>query len=622
MSQMSRRSFLATGAAAATVTSVPGKLAALESIQRTVQPQVGVSRFQQREKLAIQRLDLLTTKPTSWKRVDIRIALTGTYRSPFDPDEIAVDALIRTPSGEAITLPAFFYQQYERQVRAKIQWPTSEWDGTAREILEPVDRPDWRIRLMPTERGTYSVRVRARDRSGEVTSEPMTFTAESARGHGFIRVSQKDPRYFEFDDGTPYFAIGQNVVEGPLSEYYRWLPEMARFGANYSRLWIGFPYFALELGTLGEYRLDNAWRTDQVIELSENIGIYQKICIDWVWFIVPSGVEHEGGFYLDDYPYSVSNGGPCQNMRDFFARPEARRWFRNRLRYIVARWAYSSHVMAWELWNEIDLVEPARRGDKTLIPEWNREMARYLKSIDPYQHLTTNSVAHRWPELWKLPENEFAQKHGYYFDTKEQEELGKDMANYTMRWLDDVADYGKPYYFAEYGIKDSEVRNQDRDGVHVHNPNWASLAYGAAGTANVWWWYSYMEPKNLYWQFRGVARFVEDIPFTTAGFVRAEIETNQENLRAIGLRGKPLSIVWIQNKLHTWYNVINQRPIPAVENGEVTLSGFQSGSYRIEYWDTYEGRITKTITGRAVQSALRIAVPALDRDIAMKIFPR
>lgn len=41
-------------------------------------------------------------------RVDIRIILVATYDSPFDPDEIAVDALVRAPPGAEMTVPAFF----------------------------------------------------------------------------------------------------------------------------------------------------------------------------------------------------------------------------------------------------------------------------------------------------------------------------------------------------------------------------------------------------------------------------------------------------------------------------------------------------------------------------------
>jgi hypothetical protein len=578
----------------------------------------GTSKWQQNEKLTIREVKVLTADPLCWQRVDVRIDLSGTYQTPFDPEQIAVDALVRTPSGKQMTVPAFFYQDYERQVRGSR-------DGTTREIMNAVEPPGWRVRFMPAEPGKYTVRIHAKDRAGEVTSAATDFEVGPGQGRGYIRISKKDPHYFEFDDGTPYFAIGENMVEGPLSEYYRWIPRLAENGGNYSRLWIGHPYFALELGTMGEYRLDNAWRLDQVMELSEEHGIYQKMCIDWIRHITPRG-EPRKQFDLEDYAYSVSNGGPCHNMREFFALAEARRLFKNRLRYTVARWGYSTNVLGWELWNEINAVDREVRNDRALILDWNREMCRYLKSVDPWQHLTTNSLGSTgiWPEMWEMKENEFAQMHGYYYFSEEMERNAKDMAGFMIKWLKEVDHYNKPFLFAEFGVirERPEIRalcDRDQHGVHLHNGLWAPLAYGAAGTGALWWWGSYVDPKNLYYHFLPVARFVKGIPWTTAGFEKAEVETDRENLRALGLRGKPISILWLQNKEHTWWNVIHDKPITPVENAKATISRMPPGRYRIEYWDTYRGLVTRSTNVVAEGGALSIAIPTLEKDMAIKI---
>ncbi|HYK88282.1 MAG TPA: glycosyl hydrolase, partial [Acidobacteriota bacterium] len=362
-------------------------------------------RWQQNAKLAINRVELLTKHPVCWKRLDVRIDLSATFETPFDAAQIQVDAHVATPSGRIMEVPAFFDQPFERQV----------WGGGhySEEAMVEAGPPEWRVRFMPGQAGKYSVTIRARDGSGSVQSPPLTFSAETAPGPGYIRVSRKDPHYFEFDDGEPFFAIGMNIAEHPLSEYYRYILRLSQNGGNFSRLWIGSEYFGLELGRMGDYRLDNAWRLDQVMELSERLGIYQELCIDWVRHITSRG-EPRRGFDPEDYAYSTSNGGPCAGMSDFFTLPEAPRLFKNRLRYIVARWGYSPNVMAWELWNEIDLIDPKARRVSAIV-SWNEEMCRYLKSIDPWQHLTTNSLAGRsmGPALWSLTENEFAQRHGY-----------------------------------------------------------------------------------------------------------------------------------------------------------------------------------------------------------------
>jgi hypothetical protein len=581
----------------------------------------GTSRWARNDLLRAGRIELLTTEPVQWRRLELRAEVTGTFSTPFDPDQIRVDAEIETPAGRTVRVPAFFYQPFERQVRGSR-------DGTTKELMIEAGAPEWRVRYLPVEAGRHRARIVAGDRSGTAASEWISFEVRPRAGRGYIRVSRRDPHYFEFDDGTPYFAIGMNMVEGPLSEYYRWIPRLAKNGGNYGRLWIGHPYFALELGPMGEYRLDAAWRLDQVLELSEEYGIYQKMCIDWIRHITPRG-EPRQQFDLEDYAYSVSNGGPCRNMRDFFALPEARRLFKNRLRYTVARWGYSTSVMAWELWNEINAVDREVRDDRALILDWNREMCRYLKSVDPAAHLTTNSLGSSgfWREMWEMPENEFAQMHNYYgWHRPEDEELAHDMAGLMLKWLEPVRHFSKPFLFAEFGVirEKPEIRalcDADAGGVHLHNGLWAPLAFGAAGTGHIWWWGQYVDPKNLYFHFAPVARFVEDIPFTTAEFVPAALETSHEALRAVGLRGKPLSILWLQNKKHTWWRVIHGEPIVPVSGAEVRLRELPEGDYRIEFWDTWKGGVSRTVEGRAAGGILRIAVPPLERDLAVKVRP-
>jgi hypothetical protein len=575
-------------------------------------------RWRSTQALAVNKVDVLTEAPVCWKRVDLRINLAASFETPFDPAQIEVDARFTTPSGATMTVPAFFDQRFERQI----------WGGGrfSEEMMVEAGAPEWRVRFMPTEPGAYRCVVRAKDRSGVVESAPVSFKAQPASGPGYIRVSQKDPHYFEFDDGSPFFAIGMNVVEHPLSEYYRYIPQLAENGANFSRLWIGFEYFGLELGSMGDYRLDNAWRLDRVMELSEHYGIYQKLCIDWIRHITPRG-EPRRTFDPPENAYSISNGGPCRDMKDFFTSEEARRLFRNRLRYIVARWGYSPNVMAWELWNEIDLIDP-KAADQNVIAAWNREMCRYLKSIDPWQHLTTNSLGGRsWAKtIWTLDENQFAQRHGYSTPSPRAVQAHADMAANVLKWLDDVSGFNKPYLMAEFGLQRDRmdiraICDRDQEGVHMHNGIWAALAHGSAGTAQLWWWGQYVDPKNLYFHFRAVADFAKGIAWNTAGFERAEIETPGETLRAVGLRGKRISIVWLQNTAHTWWNVVNGSAIPEVEPSQVKIAGYPDGRYRVEYWNTYNGVVESAGSALAGNGVLTLPTPSIATDVAVKIFP-
>ncbi len=82
--------------------------------------------------------------------------------------------------------------------------------------------------------------------------------------------------------------------------------------------------------------------------------------------------------------------------------------------------------------------------------------------------------------------------------------------------------------------------------------------------------------------------------------------------------------LWIQNKKHTWRNVVGGVAIPAV-SGTVEVSGLKEfKSYAIEWWDPYQPDISRqiiridTAVARA-NGAITITVDKLANDIAVKI---
>ena len=83
-----------------------------------------------------------------------------------------------------------------------------------------------------------------------------------------------------------------------------------------------------------------------------------------------------------------------------------------RLRYIVGRWSSFTSVAFWEFFNEQSF------SLANIPPEWTLEMARYLKSIDPYKHLVTTSF---WNDaqraVWESPDIDLTQLHLYPGDS-------------------------------------------------------------------------------------------------------------------------------------------------------------------------------------------------------------
>lgn len=164
------------------------------------------------------------------KKVELSIRAETACDNPYDPGEIDVRLELVSPGGKKIVVPAFYFQQYERKQVGKGK-EQKEW-------LYPVDMPFWKARFAPTEVGVYTGLVCLKDRAGEARSAPLRLECLPGPDKGFIRVSGKDPRYLEFEDGSPFFAVGQNVAF--VTDSYRtadMIRKLGENGANFARVW-------------------------------------------------------------------------------------------------------------------------------------------------------------------------------------------------------------------------------------------------------------------------------------------------------------------------------------------------------------------------------------------------
>lgn len=180
----------------------------------------------------------LATPPAQvgkYEKVELPIRVEREFANPFDPCEVELDLLISDPGGRSFSLPAFWGQDYERQDLTQ--------GGTSVAWCYPTGPGSWKARFAPMELGTYTLRARLKDRQGEATSTPVTFECVPSACKGFLRAGWDDPRFLEFSEGQPFFAIGQNLafigegqyVTAPKAEEI--LGTLARHGANFLRIW-------------------------------------------------------------------------------------------------------------------------------------------------------------------------------------------------------------------------------------------------------------------------------------------------------------------------------------------------------------------------------------------------
>ncbi|MFC1715053.1 DUF5060 domain-containing protein [Candidatus Poribacteria bacterium] len=419
-------------------------------------------------------------------KFEARIRTDSQFTNPFDPAEANVQVHFLTPAGETHILPTFY----------------DEEDGKA----------VWKVRYAPLSVGDYSYYAMFGDQH---TGEHKFKCVPSDRD-GFVRLSPHDYRYFQFDSGKPYFAVGHNVCW--TDDYEHYFKRMAEHGENFTRIWMIHWNIALEWSGgdypgLGRYHLGKANWIDRILDLAEQHGIYIMLCLDSfnTLRIRQPYPAYEGN------PYSKENGGMLEKPEQFFTNPEARRLFKQRLRYLVARYTYSPNILCWEFWNEVDIVE--RYISEEAVP-WHQEMARYLRQIDPMKHLISTSFANTKGDdaMWQLPEMEITQNHQYG---------SRDIAESVRQWTQrNIREFHKPHIFGEFGADSSGPRREkDPDGISLHNGIWAAILSGSAGTAMLWWWDNYIRPNDLYYHFKPLSLFVEDVGWTHANFRDAEIGT-------------------------------------------------------------------------------------------------
>jgi hypothetical protein len=567
--------------------------------RRTRATAVGPSIVEQRAPRVIARAAVFTTGAT----------VAPAPANPFDPAQATVRVRFRSPHGRVVAADAFWFQDYSRTLV----------DG--REVLRPKGAPFWKVRYTPTARGLWWWRWEATTAAGASTGRwhPLVVRRRTA-SHGFLRVSPRDARYLAYDDGTPYFAVGENLAwydQRGTYAYDDWLDQLARQGATWIRVWMPGWAMGIEWSDtgLGDYtkRLDRAWQLDHVLDAAARRGIAVQLVL-----------QHHGAFsttFNSEWsanPYNAANGGPLTSPAQVFTDATAADLFRRRVRYVVARYGADTNLLAWELWNEADLTDAY---DPTASTTWHRAMADYLRRIDPARHLVTSSFAIfvNDPQVWSGAGLDLTQLH-FYSRTGGAvllPDLAKDVIDFSSAR---VRDYGRPVLFSELGVASSgpdETVQVDPEGIGVHDGLWAGAFGGGMGTAMPWWWDSVtaVDPDRYYPMFGSVAHFLRDVAFDRAGFVARDASVtgaSGRDVHAHALAGPEQALLWIKD-----HDVRYDAPNPVrLDDVRVSLADLTPGRWCLGVWDTWAGRFTSLAVVTA-GPGVTLALPSFARDVAV-----
>ncbi len=545
-----------------------------------------------------------------WHRVEYSITNVPAASNPFDPDVIRVDAVFTLPSEKVISVPAFWYQAYQRAL------------VSGYEQLTPTGAPEWRVRFAPPETGNYSVAVTIRTNGQVYGSLAATnFVVPAAvppPGSGYIRVAP-GRQYFQTGDGEALRLIGENVAwpTGGLGtyQYDAWFPAIKAAGENYARV-IATPWFfglETDANSLNHYRLDQAWRLDYVFQLAEQQGLDLLFCLNIHLMLQPVPDYWGNDNYWQSNPYNLANGGPCVNQDAFFTNSVARTIFEKHLRYLIARYGYSPRLVAWQLWSEIDneytWLTPGN------VAAWHGAVGDWLHANDPYAHLVTTSLTggSDRPEIWSLPQMDFACYHSYSepFPAARLNALAQ---SYHER-------YGKPLIFDEFGTSwQGWNRTNDLYLRGFRQGLWGGALGGSVGTAMSWWWDS-IDAENDYPLYAALGSILNrtgwghgvwtNVNFRTSGLPPATVGNLVSD-------GQPFNVTLVPGG--SWGATASGRlavpNLQAAQYASLNLNSFLLGAwfpalaepFALSAWLTNNARVVIHINSVSDSSALTVLV--------------
>ena len=532
--------------------------------------------------------------------------------NPYDPNEIDLRVSFSAPSGKEVEVGAFWYQGYDLQTRRL------------------KGEPGWKVRFTPNESGVWM--AVAYVPSLGLHSESIAFNVIPSSRVGFVRIHPTNPNYLAFDNGDFFFPIGLNMgwwggCCDPIDQYGKWFDLFTANGGNTIRVWMAAWSFSIEWKDtgLGDYenRLYEAWLLDQLFRLADEHSVkIILVLVNHGPFSITTNSEWE------DNPYNAALGGPLTSPEQFVSDPVAKGYFQQRLSYIINRWGYSSDLLAWEWFNEVNLTPIS---DEALIP-WLQEMTAYLRQRDVNHHLTTNSYAMRTlSPLWQLPELDIVQKHEYSSQINSSDQ---DLAGRAAQDFQTLAQSipAKPILLGEFGYSASNYGDDvEKTGIHLHNGLWSTTFSGYAGSGMYWWWDVYIEANNLWYHFNGLARFLNGVdlthyqPLSPLQISRSGGSSGQAV--GLGLRGED-TLVWLRSNGYTVQASLaarNGKPgsftyvPPTVEDLFLTLNEMDNGEYTVSWYDPQTAKWLDMVTVTTQNNNLTIPIPPFRYDLAAKI---
>ena len=530
----------------------------------------------------------VTPFPETNEKIEALFQIREDYDNVYDPDEVTVDALITMPDEEEIVIPCFYY--------IKGNLLNNNW-------IVDESYQGWMLRFSAATPGPYSIAFSVTDSAGSYTTQADTIIVSAGISKGIIRNDTLNHQYYRHQTGEPFFPMGINIGWNDFDNYTTIINNLSNGNANLYRYWhTPFARQALEWSKngfydgLGRYSQEAATMTDALINLSEATDMYMQLVI------FQHGMFSENVDPMwETNPYNITNGGYIDRAEKYFYNEACKKQTKKLLRYIVARWAYSKNIFAWEFFNEVQFTGIHNSQTALWFPgvlSWHSEMSQYIQSIDPYDHImTTSAEHHQIPVFDSITALDNIQYHLYHDDLlSQQEEL-------DYQFLDELDNLS--IINGEYGTNNEAETpfNMQRHAI------WKSIFTQVPHFMWIWGHYEQTAWANL---FSMPADYINDEDFAKEDHLTAYNYTYNHSLSTIQTLG-------LTNDTNFYGYVYDSENTDDISGVTLKLRNIPYANYTITYYLPVSGDTIVIDSIPLITLTNKLELPTFSKALAFKI---
>lgn len=551
----------------------------------------------------ITEFKLLTDKLVAFELVEFQFVIPNlpSDLNVYKEEDLDVTINLVGSNGKTIVADAFYYEEYGLTDTKQLANRTES-------------KPCFRFRVSTQGGGTWDFTVTLALK-GKVVDELKGYinVDSNKKGSQLLKVEPKRKQTFITASGEDYVPIGQNLAWnspiGKKSSFGQYIGNqmkvMSEYGANYARIWDYLDSGSKIKIAVNEMSQGASAMWDYIFQLAEDTGVYVSFVLINHGEISQTNADAS----FDRTCWHVNNGGYLTDATKFFTDRKTIEAFKTYVRYIVSRWGYSEYVMTWEICNEID-----HAYGPTQLPEvraWLKEIAEYLRKIDPYRHMVSNSTGYQTNPLATYNIFDFIYFHLYNYESVES------VANLLKTtWLT----YNRPVILGEWGLfgdlRDLVGGSITDDLTIIHHGNWAALMGGSAGTAMNWWWEA-LDKVGGQWMYQVPSEIAKEIPWSDPNMFMVNttsVSPSNKQIQAMGYRGQDYAYIWFYDgKFHV------KNRVETTFKNETAKVKIDDGTYHVRWVNTWTGVSIKKEVLSTNDGYLQFELPEWSKDVVVAI---